>query len=273
VNSGSPNSSITMAELLDLEELDRDLYRAITEYSAGERPNLYGGQVAAQALRAASLTVPSGRHPHSLHGYFLRSGRRGRPIIFKVERDRDGRSFSARRVVAVQDGEVIFDMTASFHVDESSGTFFPPMRQGLAEPGATIPERLSATVPSAVVSPIPPVRANRFGDPTSNRFWVRTRDNLGDDRLLHACALTYLSDIGSGFAMVDVADLPLGGPSLDHAVWFQAPIRTDDWCLLDLTPMMAGGARGLYSGTIHSADGILGAMITQQILLRPDRTQ
>lgn len=259
----------TMTELLDLEELDRDLYRGVNENPQGARSNLYGGQVAAQALRAASLTVPGDRLPHSLHGYFLRVGRRDRPVLFKVDRDRDGRSFSARRVVAVQDGEVIFDMTTSFHRHEYSGEYGPPMREGLPGPGSDLPERLSATITAGIVAPIPPTRINRFGDAISDRFWVKTKDHLGDDPIIQACALTYLSDIGSGFALVDIPDLPLGGPSLDHSLWFRSPIRVDDWCLLDLSPMMAGGARGLYRGTIHSADGVLGAMVAQEMLLRP----
>src|SRR5437764_5826797 len=112
-----------MASVLDLEPLDRDLFRAHNAASARERRSLYGGQVAAQALRAAGLTVDNDRHPHSLHGYFLRPGRPELPVLLHVDRDRDGRSFAARHVRAVQDGEVIFSMLASFQRDEESGTF------------------------------------------------------------------------------------------------------------------------------------------------------
>ena len=124
----------TLEELLDLEELDRDLYRAHNP----RRPftdHLYGGQVAAQALRAAGLTVPEGRHPHSMHCYYLRAGEAEHPTIMKVSRDRDGRSFSARRVEALQRGKAIFTMAASFHVDEESGDWSGvPMRTGVPSP-------------------------------------------------------------------------------------------------------------------------------------------
>src|SRR5437762_2658069 len=122
VASPEPPRVATLAELLDLEELDRDLYRAHNPRRPFV-PHLYGGQVAAQALRAAGLTVPDGRHAHSLHGYFLRPGRADRPVLLHVDRDRDGKSFSARHVRAVQEGEVIFSMLASFHDDEDSGTY------------------------------------------------------------------------------------------------------------------------------------------------------
>src|SRR5438093_3433812 len=112
-----------MVAMLDLEEIDRDLYRGANESTASQRHRLFGGQVAAQALRAAGLTVPDGRAPHSAHGYFLRPGRPERPVVFRVDRDRDGRSFSARHVVAVQGGEVILTLIASFHEEEEGGEF------------------------------------------------------------------------------------------------------------------------------------------------------
>jgi acyl-CoA thioesterase II len=264
----SPPFLPSMAELLDLEELDRDLYRGVNEYPANGRPTLYGGQVAAQALRAAGLTVPADRYPHSLHGYFLRVGRRDRPVLYKVDRDRDGNSFSARRVAAVQDGEVIFDLTASFHVERDGGEYPVPMPSVDTQPEGCPPEPYASNFPSAAALSVPPLFLNTFGDHVSNTMWVKIREPLSDDRLTQCCALTYLSDIGSGFGEVASHGLPSGGASLDHAIWFRSPIRADEWCLLDLKPLMAGGSRGLYSGAMYAADGRLGAMLTQELLLR-----
>jgi len=259
----------SMAELLNLEELDRDLYRGINEYPVEHRPTLFGGQVAAQALKAAGLTVPEGRSPHSMHGYFLRTGWRARPIVFKVERDRDGKSFSARRVSALQNGEVIFDLTASFHVQEEGGEYGLAMPAGLPGPDECAPEPYNHNFPNADARPVPPMRRNLDGNMISSTVWIKTRERLADDRLTHACALAYMSDIATGFANVEVDRLPSGGPSLDHAIWFRTALRADEWNLMKLWPLMAGGARGLYGGSIHSIDGTLGAMLTQEALMRP----
>lgn len=262
----------SMGELLELERLDRDLYRGVNEVPDNDRPTLYGGQIAAQALRAAGLTVADDRFPHSLHGYFLRPGRRSIPVIFRVERDRDGRSFSARRVCAVQDGSVIFDMTASFHVDEPGGDFVVPMLDAVPEPEHCPTEPFSHNIPRADVRLVPPTVADDHGNELSSTMWVRVNERLDDDRLVHACALTYLSDLGSGFFTTEVADLPRGGPSIDHAIWFRERIRADEWVLHHMWPLMAGGARGLYGGSMHQIDGTVGAMIAQEALLRPSTT-
>lgn len=258
-----------MTELLDLERLDHDLYRGINEVPDNGRPTLYGGQIAAQALKAAGLTVDDDRFPHSLHGYFLRPGWRARPVIFNVERDRDGRSFSARRVRAIQDGHVIFDLTASFHVDESGGEYAVPMVDALPDPDTCVSEPHNHNFPSADARIVPPTMIDHEGYELSNTLWVRTTERLTDDRLTHCCALAYLSDIGTGFLTTDVPGLPRGGPSIDHAMWFRETIRADEWVLHHMWPMMAGGARGLYGGSLHQIDGTLGGMITQESLLRP----
>ena len=272
--TGLPQTSIpvslpSMAELLDLEEIDRDLYRGINEVPPNDNPTLFGGQVAAQALKAAGLTIAADRFPHSLHGYFLRAGWRHRPVIFKVERDRDGRSFSARRVSVLQGGEVIFDLTASFHVLEPGGEYSRPMPTGWPSPEECSSEPFNVNFPLAEALLVPPTKLVGDGVEISNRLWLRVNEDLGEDRLTHACALTYLSDVGTGFATIDVPDLPPGGPSLDHAMWFRTPIRADRWIMSDTWPLMAGGARGLYAGSMYQADGTLGAMITQEALLRP----
>jgi acyl-CoA thioesterase II len=270
----SPGASTaeSLLELLDIEELDTDLYRGINETTALDWPALYGGQVAAQALRAASYTVPEGRLPNSLHGYFLRPGRATRPVILRVARDRDGRSFSARHVVALQNAEVIFSMSASFQRPEPGPAF------SLDRPGPGIgPDDLSESQmvsrfePMLHIRPLPPIRA--YGDewPVPGRLWVRSRHPLPDDPIIHACALAYVSDIGSGFGDGTAVGVPRGGPSIDHALWFNDPLRLDDWVLLEMWPVKAGGARGLYMGDLRDQSGRLGAVLTQEILFRPPR--
>jgi acyl-CoA thioesterase-2 len=254
-----------LAALLDLEVLDRDLFRGENEPGAGSRMSLYGGQVAAQALRAAGATVPPERLPHSLHGYFLRPGRVDRPVILQVDRDRDGGSFSARHVRAVQDGEVIFSMVASFHAREESATFDAVPTRGGADPD-TLTSR-----PSPFLVEVREVTRTRIGDGQvrhSDSLWVRASSPLPDDPLVHACAVTYVSDLGSGFGQVEVPGLPAGGPSIDHSLWFHDPIRADEWMLLELWPLKALGSRGVYSGSLRSEDGRLGVLLTQEMLLR-----
>lgn len=251
-------------DLLALEEIDRDLYRSTVVFD--EPFALYGGQVAAQALWAAGDTVPAGRVPHSLHGYYLRSGDAARPTILRVDRDRDGRSFSARRVVAVQGGKVIFNMSASFHTAEPDTD-----RQMHPAPEAPGPESLAGTPLPRLFSMegrLPPQPYGEQRWPT--RFWARSTADLPDDDLMHACVLTYLSDIFSGLAPVENADVSCG-PSLDHAVWFHRPVRLDAWVLMDLVPQTVAAGRGWYTGTIHTRDGTLAASLTQETLFRGPR--
>jgi acyl-CoA thioesterase-2 len=254
-----------LAGLLDLEVLDTNLYRGQNERGARERFSLYGGQVAAQALRAAGLTVAPERMPHSLHGYFLRRGRVDRPVIYHVDRDRDGGSFSARHVRAVQDGDVIFSMLASFHEHEDAVAF-----DAVATRGGTPPEMLPVR-PSPLLVEAREVTPTRIADGQvrhSDLLWVRAVTPLPDDPMVHACALTYVSDLGSGFGQVRVAGLPAGGPSIDHSLWFHEPIRADEWMLLELWPLKAASARGVYGGSLRAEDGRLGVVITQEMLLR-----
>ena len=252
-----------LLELLELEQLDRDLFRGQNE--RGERISLYGGQVAGQALRAAGATVPADRLPHSLHGYFLRRGRPDLPVIFHVDRDRDGGSFSARHVRAVQDGEVIFSMLASFHEHEDAATYDAVATRG-GPPPETVPVRRSPLLVD--VRELAPTRIADGHVRHPDRIWVRAAADLPDDPLVHACALTYVSDLGSGFGQVEVPGLAAGGPSIDHTVWFQESIRADAWMLLELWPLKAGGARGVYGGSLRAEDGRLGAVIMQEMLLR-----
>lgn len=251
----------TLLELLTLEELDRDLYRATTVF---EEPHaIYGGQVAAQALLAAGGTVPADRAPHSLHGYFLRGGNPRRDTIFRVERDRDGRSFSARRVVAVQSGEVILNMSVSFQAHED-GLDLPVDRMPDVEP----PDELEygalprlASFDGAIPTQI------QEGLEIPARFWARCSQTLPDDPLIHAAVLTYVSDTSSGLAPLH-RDGWWTSSSLDHAMWFHRHVRLDDWVLVDLSPHTVGGGRGLYTGAVYSRDGVLGASLAQETLFR-----
>jgi acyl-CoA thioesterase II len=254
-----------LSSLLDLEVLDRDLFRGSVESGDKDRRSLFGGQVAGQALRAAAMTVPPDRVPHSLHGYFLRPGRIDRPVILHVDRDRDGGSFSARHVRAVQEGEVIFSMLASFHAPEAGVPY-----DAVPTRGGDDPETLTGR-PTPLLVEVREVTPTRIGDGQirhSDRLWVRAVERLPDDPLVHACAVAYVSDLGSGFGQVEVADLPAGGPSIDHSVWFHAGIRADEWMLLELWPLKADSARGVYHGSLRSEAGVLGAVFAQEMLLR-----
>jgi acyl-CoA thioesterase-2 len=262
-----------LVELFDLERIDADLFRGLNERTAAERPALFGGQVAAQCLRAAALTVPEGRLPHSLHGYFLRPGRTEMPVILKVDRDRDGRSFSARHVSAVQEGQVIFSGLASFQVPEAGPEFEASLPENPLDP-----DELDHHPPrfpfgrALEVRPFPPARPYEPDEfPVPARMWARSRTPLPDDPIVHACVLTYLSDVGSGFADGDKPGLPRGGPSIDHAIWFHHPVKADDWMLLWMWPLKAGGSRGLYTGTVHDRSGRLLAVVNQELLFRRTR--
>jgi acyl-CoA thioesterase-2 len=262
VSAGQP--AVSLLDLLALEEIDRDLYRATTVFD--EPFALYGGQVAAQALLAAGGTVPAGRLPHSLHGYYLRPGDAARPTIFRVERDRDGRSYAARRVVALQGGEVIFNMSASFHrVEDGVDSQTEPMPPA-GDPDLLPPLELYRLFSSEGRLPEQPYPGKDW--PT--RFWARITADLGDDPLLRACALTYLSDVYSGLAGLHDGR-GHAGSSLDHAVWFHRSIPLDDWVLLDLVPRTVANGRGWYAGAVYSRAGLLVASLTQEALFRDVR--
>ena len=232
-----------LATGLELEQLDRDLFRGVNTVMSKERSSLFGGQVCAQALMAAGLTVDRDRLPHSLHGYFLRPGLIDRPVLLQVDRDRDGRSFSARHVAAVQDGEVIFSMLASFHGGASESRF-----DDVGEAAAPAPEDCPAYRADRLLE-IRQVSLTEMVDGRqlySDSLWIRAAHPLPDDRLVQACALAYLSDLGTGFGRVQLPGVGNGGPSIDHALWFHEPIRADEWVLLQLWPWKATPGRGLY---------------------------
>jgi acyl-CoA thioesterase II len=254
----------TLLDILQLEQIEQDIYRS--RLVLAEDYSLYGGQVAAQALLAAGLTVAAGRLPHSLHGYFLRAGDPGLPTVYQVFRDRDGGSFTARRAVAIQRGEVIFNMSASFHRPEDS-----PVAQAEQMPEAGTPEEAKPFGFPRLFSfegRMPPQPFDGVSWPT--RFWARATVPLPRDEMLQVCALTYLSDISTGvLPSADGGTLP--GASLDHAVWFHGPADLNDWTLTEFHPRMAGQGRGWYTGSVFTLDGRLVASIAQETLFRAPR--
>lgn len=249
---------MALLDVLALERVDRDLFRSTALF---EEPwSLFGGQVAAQALLAAGRTVEPGRPPHSLHGYFLRPGDSRRPVVFSVERDRDGRSFSARRVVALQEGEVILNLSASFHAGDAEAddevALRPPAATATAE--VTVPDRLIGFEQRVVDLPY-------TAHPT--RVWMRCTEALPEDPLIHAAALTYLSDIYTGHGALESA-VGKFQSTLDHTVWFHRPARADEWVLMDLQARSVGQGRGLYTGELWTEAGVLIASLAQETLYR-----
>jgi len=264
VVAGPENAPGDLLDLLDLEEIEVGLYRGAFVFD--EPWALYGGQVAAQCLRAAALTVGPDRQPHSLHGYFLRPGDASIPTVFSVERDRDGRSYTARRVVAVQRGEVIFNMAASFKVAEDGLDAQVP-----EPPSTTAPEESRAfAIPRLFSFEGRLPEQSRPGLAWPDRFWARSTADLGDDPLLHACALTYLSDISTGLGGFE-SDGHVSSSSIDHAVWFHRPARLDEWVLCELAPVSVAGGRGLYSESLFDRSGRLLATVAQEALFRRAR--
>lgn len=265
----------SLMDLIDLEKVEENLYRGTCHPAAPLRA--FGGQVAAQALTAAGTTVPQERQVHSLHGYFIRAGRTDRPIVYEVDRTRDGGSFTTRRVVAVQDGVAIFSMSASFHRPEESAEHQAVM------PKAPEPESLVEMWDTDSKHPVfgTVLQSRCVGDPFTGlpdlgqgprqQVWVRARDLLPDVPLLHACALTYMSDIRLALT---AAQPHLDGPefppvvSLDHAVWFHRPFRADSWLLFTMDSPSYASSRGLTRGQFFAADGSLVASVVQEGLIR-----
>ena len=276
--------------ILDLERLEVNLFRGRSPQSRWQR--VFGGQVIGQALVAACRTV-EGRRPHSLHAYFLLPGDPKVPIIYEVDRIRDGNSFTTRRVVAIQHGRAIFSMSASFHEDE------PGLNHQAAMPEVPAPESLPneselrqralANMPEAIrryyerERPIDlrPVEFTRYlGEKFDDgRFhvWIRTTGKLPDDPAIHQCVLAYASDM----TLLDTTLVPHGrtlfdpdfmGASLDHALWFHRPFRADDWLLYAQDSPNLSGSCGFARGLIFARDGALVASVAQEGLVRLRRS-
>lgn len=274
-------------DALTLEPIEVNLFRGLTPETQRDRPRIFGGQVIAQALAAAYQTV-KGRTCHSLQAYFIRPGDPKAPLLFEVERSREGRSFTTRRVIAIQHGEQILNLAASFQVEEPGYehqfemTPTPPPQDvpSDAERFARLSSEDQAQHPGpdfefAIemrrldgVNPMNPHKA----DPRQ-KIWFRTPGEVGDDPVLHQCLLAYASDMSllstcarphgvSWFKGVQMA-------SLDHVIWFHAPARADQWLLYDQDSPWSGGARGFNRGSIYSQEGKLVASVAQEGLIRP----
>ncbi|MFJ6697854.1 acyl-CoA thioesterase II [Streptomyces sp. NPDC091272] len=284
----------SLLDLLDLERIERDIFRGVSRSAIV--PRVFGGQVAAQALVAAGRTVPEDRLTHSLHAYFLRAGDPGAPIVYTVDRIRDGRSFTTRRVVAVQHGQPIFHLSASFQTYEEGMEHQSPMPASpdpatLATAAETLPRYADRFVDPATVDRLLAARAAidlryvdqppyaTVGEPREPRsqVWFRTNGKLADDHLLHVCLATYVSDMTlldsvllahgrGGWATGDVV-----GASLDHAMWFHRPFRADEWLLYDQESPSASGGRGLGQARIYTQDGRLAISVIQEGVVRVPR--
>jgi acyl-CoA thioesterase-2 len=276
-----------LLDLLELEPLEVNLFRGLSPDE--DRQRVFGGQVAAQALVAAGRTVDPGRLVHSLHAYFLRPGDPNLPIVYEVDRIRDGQSFTTRRVVAIQHGRAIFNLQTSFHITETGPDHSAPM-PAVPDPDAlpTFRERIEGSVnrlgPEATEwlireRPIEsrPVDAPHFlapaPRPPAQDVWIRANGALPDDPLIHACVVAYASDL----TLLDTATLPhaIGYDgnfmmaSLDHAMWFHRPFRADEWLLYHQLSPSASGARGLALGHVFRRDGDIVVTVMQEGLIRP----
>lgn len=275
-----------LLQVLRLERLEVDLFRGQSRDPGGRR--VFGGQVLGQALAAAYATI-EGRHVHSLHAYFLRAGDPDHPIVYEVDRSRDGKSFSSRRVVAIQHGEQIFHMSSSFQGAEPAidrqvemprapdPETLPNMETAMAElmrkaPGRPRPFRLNPHAFDFRPVQLPDPTAEILGEPRM-KIWFRLVDRVPDDPVLHRCLLAYSSDyylLGAAIMDVRMTAEPeeLQIASIDHAMWFHRPARPDEWLLYVLDSPTASGARGFARGSVFSQDGRLVASTAQEGLVR-----
>lgn len=278
-----------LLDLLDLEQIEVNIFRGRSPDERVQR--VFGGQVAGQALVAAGRTVPEDRPVHSLHAYFIRPGDPSVPLVYTVDRVRDGRSFTTRRVTAIQHGKPIFTLSASFHHPE------PGLEHAIPMPAARPPEELRSNaerLAEVIGAPLParfkdsPIELRTSGplpvelarDPSlrgaddhGNLVWVRVTERLPDDPLLHVCLMTYISDL----TLIETALLEHGvslhdgrisGASLDHAMWFHRLFRADQWLLYAQDSPVAAGGRVLARGQVFTAEGDLVVSVMQEGLIR-----
>ncbi|MET0653124.1 MAG: acyl-CoA thioesterase II [Hyphomicrobiaceae bacterium] len=282
-----PGAIENLISILDLEPLEQNLFRGRSPQQGWQR--VFGGQVLGQALVAAVRTVSEERIAHSLHAYFLLPGDPSQPIIYEVERTRDGGSFTTRRVKAIQHGKTMFAMSVSFHIDE------PGYDHQIAMPKVPFPEDLptEADLKAKLLTSLPPnirsywererpielrpVDISRYfarekRDP-QQYIWMRASGRLPDTLSLHQCVLAYASD----FSLLDTALIAHGKlmfdkdvqlASLDHALWLHRPFRADEWLLYAMDSPSSHGARGFCRGSVFTRDGTLVASVAQEGLMR-----
>ncbi|WP_159587596.1 acyl-CoA thioesterase II [Chelativorans xinjiangense] len=277
-----------LLDILNLEALEHNLFRGRSPQVGWQR--VFGGQVIGQALVAAQRTVTENRHVHSLHCYFMRPGDPAVPIIYEVDRIRDGGSFATRRVVAIQHGHAIFSLAASFQVDEvglehqlpmpgevPAPETLRPQRAFLSTFGDRVPENIRRYWERERPVEIRPVHIEHYTThdklPPFQDVWLRATGPVPEDRAIQAAVLAYLSDMTlldtSTFAHGrSVFDPELQMASLDHAMWFHRPHPLDDWLLYTQDSPSSGGARGFSRGSIYSRDGMLVASVAQEGLVR-----
>lgn len=282
-----PNPS-NLLEILDLEPLEENLFRGNSPQVGWQR--VFGGQVIGQALVAAMRTVDTSRSAHSLHGYFIRPGDPSIPIIYDVDRYRDGKSFTTRRVVAIQHGKPIFSMAASFHVAEDGFDHafsmpdvpqpedLPSEQQLLDRFKDHMPENMRNYFARKRPIELRPADTEHYlkpqeGSPPVQNVWIRAVDPVPDDLTTHQCVLAYASDM----TLLDTSLVPHGKnlfdpsvmmASLDHALWFHRPFKADEWLLYAQDSPSASGALGFNRGSIFDRRGALVASVTQEGLIR-----
>jgi acyl-CoA thioesterase-2 len=278
-----------LVDLLDLEQIEVNIFRGRSPDETVQR--VFGGQVAGQALVAAGRTVPGDRPVHSLHAYFIRPGDPAVPLVYTVDQVRDGRSFTTRRVTAIQHGKAIFTLSASFHHPEQGLEHAVPMPlvpppEELRSDADRLADALGAPLPAQFrdtpielrsVGPLPLELARdpslRLQDDLGNLVWVRVNGRLPDDPLLHVCLMTYISDLtllqtvvlGHGVSFLSGGVSPA---SLDHAMWFHRPFRADQWLLYAQDSPVAAGGTGLARGQVFTEAGDLVVSVVQEGLIR-----
>lgn len=263
--------------ILDIEQIDTDIYRGPVVES--ELTRTFGGQVAAQALVAATRTVPGEYQVHSLHGYFVAPGKSDQPTVFLVDRMRDGRSFRARQVKAVQDGQTIFSMQASFHREGDTGIEHQDQMRPIPGPDDFEVDFKRMPVSSRAllnewsdwdIRPVPPELYEQNPLTSVEQVvWFRSRAQLPDDQTFHVCTLAYMSDMTLLQSSVSIhPGEKVQMASLDHAMWFTRPFRADEWLLYDQRSPSAGNGRALTHGRIFNQAGDLVAIVNQEGLTR-----
>jgi acyl-CoA thioesterase II len=286
----SDNALGRLLALLDLEKIEENVFRGLSPPERVQR--VFGGQVLAQALVAAMRTVPQERTCHSFHAYFLRPGDPRVPILYEVDRSRDGTSFSARRVVAIQHGAQIFILAASFQTPEDG--FEHQAQMPVVPDPESLEDDQQVLLRDSALSPAMRVwvaqerpfetravlgrgpfdgAGDRSARAAIDHIWLRARGHVADDPNLHRVLLAFVSDM----SLLDTALLPHGKSifskvqvaSLDHAMWFHRPFRADDWLLYVQDSPSASGARGFNRGAIYRRDGVLVASVAQEGLIRP----